>query len=198
MLDRQPDHPIDPMFFQRWSPRAFDGQPMPEADLLSLLEAARWAPSAYNIQPWRFLYARREDTHWADFVSLLVPFNIAWAQQASALIFVLSDSLMDGKADEAPTPSRWHSFDTGAAWAQLALQAIRLGYHTRGMGGVDLERARERLRVPPRYRIEAAIAIGRRADAARLPAALRRSEGPTPRRPLHEFAFAGAFPDPQT
>ena len=92
MTERLADHPIDPLFLARWSPRAYDGQPMPEADLLRILEAARWAPSAYNYQPWRFLYARRDDAHWTEFVSLLVPMNRDWAQHASALIFVLSDT----------------------------------------------------------------------------------------------------------
>jgi nitroreductase len=194
MTERNPGHPIDPIFLERWSPRAFDAQTMPEADLLTLIEAARWAPSAYNYQPWRFLYARRDDAHWQGFLNLLVPFNMGWAQHASALIFVLSDRLMGGSDPSELSPSHSHSFDAGAAWAQLALQAVRLGYHARGMAGVDFDRAREHLNVPERFRIEIAIAVGRRADPARLPDALQKHEHPTQRRPVHEIAFAGAFP----
>ncbi|MDO3508893.1 nitroreductase family protein [Ralstonia pseudosolanacearum] len=135
MHERIADHPIDPLFLARWSPRAYDARLMQHADLLCLLEAARWAPSAYNHQPWRFLYARRDDAHWADFLDLLVSANGAWAQHAAALVFVLSDTRLgrDGAVDAVP--SRSHSFDAGAAWAQLALQALRLGYHARAMAG---------------------------------------------------------------
>ena len=124
---RSPDHPIEPIFLDRWSPRAYDGQPMPTSDLLSILEAARWAPSAYNVQPWRFLFSRREDPHWQDFLKLLDEFNHGWARHASALVFVLSDTVMPGDNDGPSKPSRTHSFDTGAAWAQLALQALEVG-----------------------------------------------------------------------
>ncbi len=194
MTERLADHPIDPLFLARWSPRAYDGQPMPEADLLRILEAARWAPSAYNYQPWRFLYACRDDAHWADFLSLLVPFNGDWAQHASALIFVLSDTLVrPGDAADA-VPSRTHSFDAGAAWAQLALQAVSLGYHARAMAGVDYDRARAVLQVPERFHIEIAVAVGRRGALSSLPGPLQEHEGPTPRRPVNELAFSGRFP----
>ena len=194
MSQRQSDHPIDPIFLERWSPRAFDGRAMPESDLLSLIEAARWAPSAFNVQPWRFLYALRDDAHWQQYLELLDSFNRAWAQQASALVFLLSDSLMFAEDPAKTKPSRCHSFDAGAAWAQLALQATRMGYQAHGMAGIDYEKSRKSLQVPERYRIEIAIAIGRRADATNLPEDLRERETPSSRRPLQELAFAGAFP----
>lgn len=194
MTDRRSDHPVDPLFLARWSPRAFDAAAMSEADLASLIEAARWAPSAYNYQPWRFLYAHRDDAHWQGFLDLLDPFNAGWARDASALIFVLSDRLMAANGNGEPRPSHSHSFDAGAAWAQLALQATRLGYQAHGMAGIDFERARAHLGVPERFHIEIAIAVGRRADPARLPEALRDRERPSQRRPIHEIAFAGAFP----
>jgi len=194
MTQRNPDHPIDPIFLERWSPRAFDAEAMPETDLLALIEAARWAPSAYNYQPWRFLYAHRDDAHWQGFLDLLDPFNASWARHASAIIFVLSDMLMPGGVASAPSPSHSHSFDTGAAWAQLALQATRLGYHAHAMAGIDFDRARTRLNVPDRFRIEIAVAVGRRADPATLPDELQRRERPSQRRPVHEFAFPGSFP----
>jgi len=194
MTERLADHPIDPLFLARWSPRAYDGRPMPEADLMRILEAARWAPSAYNYQPWRFVYARRDDVHWAEFVSLLAPLNGDWAKHASALIFVLSDTRFHHDDPANTSPSHTHSFDAGAAWAQLALQAVSLGYHARGMAGVDYDRARTVLQVPERFRIEIAVAVGHRGDAATLPSPLQPHEGPTPRRPISESAFSGRFP----
>ncbi len=94
MKQRTADHPIEAMFLNRWSPRAYDGTSMPICDLLSILEAARWAPSAYNIQPWRFLYSHRDDAHWQDYLRFLDEFNISWAQHASALVVVLSDTIL--------------------------------------------------------------------------------------------------------
>ncbi|WP_282608297.1 nitroreductase family protein [Pelagibius sp. Alg239-R121] len=194
MTHRKTDLPIDPIFLKRWSPRAFDSSPMPEPDLLTLIEAARWAPSAFNVQPWRFLYALRGDAQWQNFLELLDSFNIGWAQNASALVFLLSDRLMFADEPGKAKPSRCHSFDAGAAWAQLALQATRMGYQAHGMAGIDYDLSRIRLQVPERYRIEIAIAVGRRADAAALPAELQEREFPSPRRPIDELAFAGGFP----
>src|SRR3954452_1939850 len=95
------DHPIDKLFLERWSPRAFTGEPIAEADLAILFEAARWAPSSYNSQPWRFLYARRDTPHWEKFLGLLLPFNQSWARQASALVILVSNALM-----RPPGPTR--------------------------------------------------------------------------------------------
>lgn len=192
MNSRTPDHPIDPIFVSRWSPRAFEPVPMPEAELLRALEAARWAPSAYNVQPWRFLYALRGDPHWEAWLALLVPFNRSWAANASALVFILSDSVLAYEGEESP--SRSHSFDAGAAWAQLALQSAKSGYHAHGIGGLDYERARTVLAVPPNFHIEMAAAIGRRACPDTLPEPMREREHPSPRRPTRESAFRGAFP----
>lgn len=187
-------HPVEDLFLQRWSPRAFDASTIPDADLQTLFDAARWAPSAFNYQPWRLLYAKRESADWQRFLDLLLPFNAGWAQHASALVFILSDTLIVPPGGSEAKPSHSHSFDTGAAWALLALQATRLGYQAHGMTGIDFERVRSELRVPERYRIEAAVAVGRRGDAATLPEALQARERPSDRHPLERFAFAGAFP----
>jgi nitroreductase len=194
MSSRQPAHPIDPLFLDRWSPRAFDPAPMAEADLLTLFEAARWAPSAFNSQPWRFLYARRDEEDWPLFLSLLIPWNQQWAHSASALIYVLSDTLPLTDKTGRPSGSHSHSFDAGAAWACLALQATKLGYLAHGMSGIDLDLARAELRVPDRYRIEAAVAVGRAGDPATLSETLRAREAPSDRRPLDELVFQGRFP----
>ncbi len=193
MNSRAPAHPIDPLFTQRWSPRAFDGAAIPQTDLDSILEAARWAPSAFNYQPWRFLYAHRDGAEWQPFLDLLLPFNQGWAQHASVLLFILSDGVMDKGDGSEPKPSHSHSFDAGAAWALLALQATRLGYHCHGMTGVDMDAARKALEVPDRFRIEAAVAIGRRGDVAILPDALQAREQPSDRKPIADFAFEGRF-----
>jgi len=190
---RQPLHPIDPLFLQRWSPRAFDGAAIPQEDLLTMFEAGRWAPSAFNVQPWRFLYAHRGDEHWERFLGLLIPWNRDWAHSASVLVYILSDSLTESKWS-GPQTSHSHSFDAGAAWACLALQATQLGYQAHGMSGIELDRAREALAVPERFRIEAAVAIGRPGDPAILNEKLRAREVPSERRPVEEIVFHGPFP----
>jgi len=193
-IERKTDHPIDSIFIKRWSPRAFDAETMPAADLLTILEAARWAPSAYNVQPWRFLYALRDDTHWSDYLRLLDPFNASWAQRAAALIFLVSDTHMPAEGEAPRKPSRTHSLDVGAAWAQLALQATLMGYQAHAMAGIRYDQVREKLAVPADYRVEIAIAIGKPADKAVLPEVLQAREQLSLRRPLNEIAFAGGFP----
>jgi nitroreductase len=190
---RKAHHPVAPIFLDRWSPRAFDGAVLPDADLMTIFEAARWAPSAFNYQPWRFLYAKREDADWARFLDLLIPFNRGWAQSASVLIYFLSDSRMEMVAGQ-PMPSHSHSFDTGAAWACLALQATMMGYHAHGMVGADFDRARVELEVPDRYRFEAAAVIGRVGDIGALDERLREREVPSDRKAVADFAFRGAWP----
>jgi nitroreductase len=179
------------MFIRRWSPRAFDASPISDADLMSILEAARWAPSSFNRQPWRFLYALNGDADWERFVGLLIPSNQLWANNASVLIFIVSDTLTDYGG--GPVVSHTHSFCAGAAWMSLSLQAHLLGYHTHGMAGVDWDRARTELGVPPEFRMEAGVAIGRIAPVALLPERLRERETPSDRRPVAELAYRGNF-----
>lgn len=195
---RKPDHPVDPIFVHRWSPRAFAAKPMARGDLLTILEAARWAPSAYNIQPWRFIYAMRGDAHWRGYLDLLDPFNAGWARNASALVFVVSDTVTPGQGSSPSQRSRTHSFDTGAAWAHLALQATTLGYQAHAMAGIHFDRVRQQLSVPDDYRIEIAVAIGMQTDPSVLPSALQEREKPSPRLPLEAIAFVGHFAANQT
>jgi len=191
---RLADHPIDPAFLERWSPRAFDGSGLSEEALLTLLEAARWAPSAYNAQPWRFVYGLRGTPPWEALLTTLLAFNLAWAQNASALVYVLSDTLFTPPGKNEPGPATTASFDAGAAWGLLALQATKLGLHAHAMAGFDHGRAAQVLGSGGRYKIEAAIAIGRIGDPASLPEGLRAREFPSPRQPLSEIAFKGALP----
>ncbi len=190
---RVSSHPIDPLFLKRWSPRAFDAQDMPQQDLHTLLEAARWAPSAYNIQPWRFIYARRSDAEWETFVSLLDPFNAGWAHKASALIFLVSDSLFSLEEGQALKKAHYNSFDAGAAWAQLALQATALGYNCHAMAGLLFDDITHKLDIPERYKVEVAIAVGKRSNPLDLPEGLREREEPSPRLELEKIAFQGSF-----
>ena len=195
MNDRQADHPIDPLFLDRWSPRAFDGSEIPDADLATMFEAARWAPSAFNSQPWHFLYARRGDANWARFLSLLIPWNQGWAHSASVLVYIVSDSLpFTDKTTGEPAPSTTHSFDAGAAWACLALQATRMGYFAHGMSGIQHELARIELGLPERFHLNAACVIGRIGDPAILDERMRAREAPSGLKPLGELVIAGIFP----
>ncbi|MDB5662211.1 MAG: putative nitroreductase [Sphingomonas bacterium] len=191
---RTADFPIDPLFLERWSPRAFDGSAISYDQLMSLLEAARWAPSSYNAQPWRFLYALRDTPAWETFLGLLLPFNASWAQRASVLFVIVSDRMMAG-SDGSLRPSHSHSFDAGAAWAQLALQATRMGLQAHGMTGFDIARAQTELHVPERYRVEAAIAVGRPGDKSVLPEVLQGREAPNGRNPVDSFASEGGWRD---
>jgi nitroreductase len=190
---RHPDYPVDPIFITRWSPRAFDRSVLPDADLMTILEAARWAPSAFNYQPWRLLYAKRESADWERFLSCLIPFNQGWAHNASVLIFICSDTLMEMKPGQA-NPNHTHSFDAGAAWASMALQATMLGYHAHGMSGVDWDKVRDALKVPERFRVDAACVLGRIGSLDVLDEKLQAREVPSGRKPVADFAFAGDFP----
>lgn len=187
-------HPIDKLFLERWSPRAFVAQEMPEADLMTILEAGSWAPSSYNSQPWRMLYARRGTAHWDKFLALLNPFNQSWAKNGSALVVMVSKSTMRPPGQDKDIPSHSHSFDTGAAWAQMALQATLSGYQAHGMVGFDIDRATAELRVPEGHRVEAAIVIGKQGDKSILPEPMQAREAPSGRNPLSASALEGGFP----
>lgn len=190
---RVADHPIEPIFLERWSPRAFTGEEISEHTLRTMLEAARWAPSSYNSQPWRFIYTRRDNTHWDKFLGLLNEFNQSWAKTASALVFVVSAETMHVPGKEGAIPAYNHSFDAGAAWGYLALQAAYLGWAAHAMVGFDMERAYAELKVPAGYRIEAAVAIGRKGPTDLLPEALQAREVPNERKKLTETVFEGQF-----
>src|SRR5262249_54327310 len=110
---RTAHHPIDPLFLERWSPRAFTDAPISERDLLTLLEAARWAPSSFNSQPWRFLYARRHTQHWPRFLGLLSDYNQSWARNAAALVILVSKTTLLPRGAETEVPSYTHSLDAG-------------------------------------------------------------------------------------
>ncbi|MEM5403502.1 nitroreductase family protein [Paraburkholderia unamae] len=190
---RTADHAIDRQFLDRWSPRAFTDDTLPQATLLTFLEAARWAPSSYNSQPWRFVYARRGTAHWSNFLGFLNEFNRGWAQHAAAIVIVLSKKTFVPPGAKDPVASLTHSFDSGAAWAQLGLQASLSGWKAHGLAGIERERIRSELAIPDDYAIEAALAIGRAGDPAQLNEALRARELPNGRLPLAAISAEGAF-----
>lgn len=186
---RKPTHKIEPMILNRWSPRAMSGVSMSDEELLPLFEAARWAPSSYNNQPWRFLYAKRGTPQWNRFFELLVPFNQEWCKNASALVVIVSKETFDHNGKLCPT----HSFDTGAAWMAMALEGASRGLVVHGMGGFDYEKAKTVLQIPEGYTVEAMAAIGKRGSKSLLPDHLQKSEVPSRRKPLDQIAFEGMF-----
>jgi nitroreductase len=189
MADRTSDYPIDPLILERWSPRAMSGEPMTEEELMQLFEAARWAPSAYNNQPWRFIYAYRDTPEWQKLFDLLVPFNQEWTKNAAVLIVIISANnfAFNGK------PSRTHSFDTGSAWENLSLQGSAMGLVVHGMEGFDYDRARKELHIPADYTIEAMCAVGRPGKKENLPEQMQEREVQSGRKPVSEFIFEGTF-----
>ena len=186
---READYPVDELFLDRWSPRALSGEEMSEEELLTLFEAARWAPSSYNNQPWRILYARRGSEYWPTFLGLLVEGNRAWAEKAAALLVFVSKETFDFNGQPYPT----HSCDTGAAWENLALQASLNGLVAHGMQGFDYERARTELRIPEGFRVEAMAAVGKPGKTEDLPQHLQEREVPSPRKKLAEVICEGPF-----
>lgn len=186
---RRPEYTVEPIIVTRWSPRAMSGEPIAEPELMSLFEAARWAPSTYNEQEWRFLYARRDTLNWPTFFDLLMPANQAWCRRAAVLMVVVSHKLFTHNGKPNPV----HTFDTGAAFENLALQGTKMGLVVHGMAGFDYEKARQVLSIPEDYTVEAMIAVGRPGDPADLPAELREREVPTGRKSISEIACEGVF-----
>jgi nitroreductase len=187
---RKPEFPIEPLFYRRWSPRAMSGEPLTEQELLRLFEAARWAPSTFNEQEWRFLYARRDTQQWADFFGLLIGRNPEWCQRAAVLSVVVARKTFT--RNNQPNPV--HIFDVGTAWQNLALQACAMGLVCHGMAGFDFEKARTVLKVPDDYAVAAMFALGRPGDpGVVLSPELREREKPSDRRPVRESICEGAF-----
>lgn len=187
---RQPEYDVDRLFVQRWSPRAMSGEEIEDTALMGLFEAAKWAPSSYNNQPWRFLYAKRQTPHWPVFFDLLIAGNQSWAKNAAVLIVIVSKTTLDRDGSPAPT----HSFDAGAAWENLALQAMMRGLVAHGMQGFDSDKARQVLQVPEEYTVEAMVALGKPGKKEDLPERLQQREVPSGRKKLAEIVFEGSFP----
>lgn len=185
---RSSEYPIDKQFLERWSPRAFTQQPVSEEQVLTILEAARWAPSASNLQPWRFFYGLRGTAEFDTLLSLLVPFNEGWARDAGALIFIASVTTFDGERQNIT-----NSFDAGSAFMSLSLQAHSLGLVAHGMAGIEYDKAPAVLGLPQNLKLEAAVAIGHQGVVSSLPDFLQPREAPSARLPLSDIVFNGHF-----
>jgi nitroreductase len=163
------------------------GETLSDEQLMTLFDAARWAPSSYNNQPWRFVYATKNSSYWQPFFDLMVPFNQSWAKNAAALVVILSRK----KFEYNGQPSRTHSFDTGSAWMSLALQGSLMGLVVHGMEGFDYEKAHKVVQASDDYEVEAMCAIGKPGRVQDLSADLQKKEEISDRRPLKEIVFAG-------
>jgi nitroreductase len=182
MNPRTPSHPIEAQFLSRWSPRGFDGHPLTEAEVLPCLEAARWAPSSGNSQPWRYVLALGGTPGFAAVLAGLAASNQVWAQRAGALIVACSLTSSIKRGERKPLGSS--AFDAGAAWMSLALQAQAQGLATHAMGGFDAAAVGAAIGLGEHARIDCVIAIGRPDPHAPLSEDLRAREVPNDRLPL--------------
>ena len=190
---RQPAHPINPMFVNRWSPRALTGEAISREQLHTVLEAARWAPSAYNFQPWRFIYALRDTAQWGPIFEGVNEGNRTWVKDAGALIVIASAKNAQFPGRDAPGPNPWHSFDAGSAWISMALQAMHMGLVAHALAGFDPAKIRAATALPEEFDINAVIVIGKQGDKSKLPEMLQAREAPNDRKPLSAIAFEGHF-----
>lgn len=182
MENRRYDYDILPEIQKRWSPRAFSPEKVPLEDILAVLEAARYAPSCYNEQPWRFIVAR-EDSELEKMGDVLASSNYVWAVNAPVLIMVTAKRLFKLNGEE----NYWHMFDTGTAWGYLSLEAQKRGYETHAMGGFNQDKAREVYNIPDDIDIICVVAMGKYGDKAGLPDKLQQAEAPSPRREIADI-----------
>jgi nitroreductase len=188
--------PIHELLAARWSGRAFDaGKPVVREQVIALLEAARWAPSCYGDQPWRFIVWNRgeDEAAWQQGFECLAPGNQGWVKDAPLLLLVTADTLFNHNGQ----PNRWGQYDTGAAAENLCLQAEALGMMAHQMGGFDADKARATFGIPERYIPMAMVAVGHAADPSTFNAEVRERETvPRKRRELGELFFAGTWDKP--
>lgn len=182
---RVSEYPVSPLFLNRWSTRAFSTREVSDQDLYTVLDAAHWAPSSFNDQPWRFVVAKTEEQR-SVFHQFINEFNLTWVTTAPVLIVVASDKLRDNG-----DPNGAHAFDAGAAWASMAIQATMLGMVTHALGGIDRNKARQLLNIPDNFEIHALIALGYHGDKSLLPEGVQQREVPNGRRPLNELVYEG-------
>ncbi len=186
---REEEYDVSDVFINRWSPRAMSGEDISDEELFSLFEAARWAPSSFNNQPWRFVYTKRDTVHWDTFFGFLAEGNRTWAKNAAVLIVTISKTTFDRNNKH----SRTHSFDTGSAWENLALQGTLKGLVVHGMQGFNYEKTAQTLGVPDEYSVEMMIAVGRPGNTDDLPEKLQKGEEPSGRKSISEIVSEGEF-----
>ena len=186
---RTMDYPIHPLILNRWSPRAMSGESISRNELMSLFEAARWAPSSHNDQPWRFIYALCKTPAFAEFLDLVSAFNRQWASRAAVLGVIASHRIFEYNHKPSPT----HAFDTGAAWENLCLEGTHRSLVVHGIGDFDHKQARQLLQIPDDYDILAMFAVGKRARAEILSPDLQKRELPNQRIKVEQFVMEGRF-----
>ncbi len=186
---RTPEYPIETLFVARWSPRAMTGESITDEEMHTLFEAARWAPSTYNEQEWRFLYARRDTPQWLLLFDLLVEGNKTWCDKAAMLVVILAHKVFERNGKPNPV----HLFDCGNAYENLALQGTVMGLVVHGMSGFDFGKARTALKVPDDYDVAAMFAVGRPGALSELPEALQEREKPSDRKRVDEIICEGKF-----
>lgn len=191
--NRLADAPVDSQFLDRWSPRAFSLEPPDPEAIQSLFEAARWAPSAGNEQPWIYVYATEPEER-ARFLEVLDESNQQWAKNAPMIAFVIARLTLSKNG----RPNRTARFDTGSSWISLALEARKLGLYAHAMAGFNADKAHETLNVPRiGYEVMAAIAIGQYGDPSELSEYNQGREKPSQRKHIDEFVFKGPLPSPR-
>lgn len=181
--EREVEFEIDPIFIGRWSPRAMSGEKIESKKLMKIFEAARWAPSCYNNQSWRFVYVEKDSERWDDFFEKLSDFNQEWAKNASALVVIISKTTFDHNNEYSKT----HSFDVGAAWENMALQGSEMDLVVHGMAGFDYDKMEEMLGLSKGYEIEAMAAVGKHGKEEQLPEEMREKETPSDRKEISEI-----------
>jgi len=192
MKEAKTDYPVHELLANRWSPLSFADEPVTDAELHSLLEAARWSASSFNEQPWSFLVARKADAEaHARMVACLVDGNQVWAKGAPLLM--ISVAKVRFARNDKPNRHAWH--DVGAAAASLALQATAMDLYVHQMAGIHVDRTREAYGVPEGYEPVAALAVGRLGSVEALPENLAsRETAPRTRKPQSDFVFFDAWP----
>lgn len=187
---RRADHSIEPLILNRRSQRAMSGEAVTEQELNQLFEAARWAPSCFNAQPWKIFYARHGDAHWQNYFDLLVEFNQDWCKNAGCLLVIASDTLFPRNQKFSAT----HAFDCGAAWQNLALQGAAMNLVVHAMAGFDYEAAHALLNMPENYQVQAMVAVGYPGDIEQLDESLHEDElTPSNRNKTETFVFNGNY-----
>ncbi len=186
---RKSTYQINPLILNRWSPRSMTGEELDNEEIMSLFEAARWAPSSYNNQPWRFIYAKRNTEHWDRLFNLLAEGNRAWAKNSALLVVVISRKNFEYNERPAIT----HQFDTGSAWENLALEAFSKGIVAHGMQGFDYDKARIDLEIPIDFEVMAMIAIGKKGSRDNLSPELQKKEKLSDRKPLKDIVMEGIY-----